>query len=267
SWSHDDRPSWEAAGDGEMTAFEDVVGKRVQLAGHFVQPVLVEAAEAFDSLVLLRVRTSDGQLREAMLRQDEVAAALASAGPITIPVVPARDFFLLVESARVRLAYAHDPHFAVALTGIQVLPHQLEAVYERMLPQVLLRFLLADDPGAGKTIMSGLLMKELRLRGIAERILVLCPAPLTIQGEEELKTKFDEKFEVMTSERIRGTMTSNPWNEYARCIASIDLAKREDVRDRLLETQWDMVVIDEAHKCSARTDGDKVSKTQRYQLA
>jgi superfamily II DNA or RNA helicase len=252
-----------------LTSFDHsaAVGKRLQLAGHFVQPVLVEAAEPFDSLILLRVRTAEGHLREAMVPPEELAAALATARPSTTAAVPARDFFLLVESARIRLAFAHDPHFAVALTGIQVLPHQLEAVYERMLPQVLLRFLLADDPGAGKTIMSGLLIKELRLRGIAERILVLCPAPLTIQWEDELKTKFDEKFEVMTAERIRGTLTSNPWSDYARCIASIDLAKREDVRERLLEAQWDMVVIDEAHKCSARTDGEKVSKTQRYQLA
>lgn len=250
-----------------MTTFENPVGKRIQLAGHFVQPVVVEAAEPFDSLVLLRVRTADGQLREAMVRPEELTAALGTAAPTTKPAVPARDFFLLVESARIRLAFAHDPHFAVALTGIQVLPHQLEAVYERMLPQVLLRFLLADDPGAGKTIMSGLLMKELRLRGIVERVLVLCPAPLTIQWQDELATKFDESFEIMTSERIRGTLTSNPWSDYTRCIASIDLVKRDDVRERLLETRWDMVVIDEAHKCSARTDGDKVSKTQRYLLA
>jgi superfamily II DNA or RNA helicase len=250
-----------------MTAFENAVGKRVLLVGHFVQPVVVEAAETFDSLVLLRVRTADGQLREAMVRPDELKAALKAAAPTTTSTVPASDFFLLVESARIRLAYAHDPHFAVALTGIQVLPHQLEAVYERMLPQVLLRFLLADDPGAGKTIMSGLLIKELRLRGIVERVLVLCPAPLTIQWQDELATKFDESFEIMTSDRIRGTLTSNPWSEHARCIASIDLVKREDVRERLLEAQWDMIVIDEAHKCSARTDGDKVSKTQRYQLA
>jgi superfamily II DNA or RNA helicase len=250
-----------------MTIFENAVGKRLQLAGHFVQPVVVEAAEPFDSLVLLRVRTVDGQLREAMVRPDELAAALTTAAPTTKAAVPARDFFLLVESARIRLAFAHDPHFAVALTGIQVLPHQLEAVYERMLPQVLLRFLLADDPGAGKTIMSGLLIKELRLRGIVERVLVLCPAPLTIQWQDELATKFDESFEIMTSDRIRGTLTSNPWSDYARCIASIDLVKREDVRDQLLEARWDMVVIDEAHKCSARTDGQKVSKTQRYQLA
>jgi superfamily II DNA or RNA helicase len=202
-----------------------------------------------------------------MVRPEELAAALEVAVPTTRSTVPADQLFLLIESSRIRLAFAHDPHFAVALTGIQVLPHQLEAVYERMLPQVLLRYLLADDPGAGKTIMSGLLLKELRLRGVVERALILCPAPLTIQWQDELATKFDESFELMTSERIKGTLTSNPWHEYSRCITSIDLAKREEVRERLLEAEWDMVVIDEAHKCSARTDGDKVSKTQRYQLA
>ena len=245
----------------------DAAGKRLALAGHFVQPVLVEAAEPFDALVLLRVRTLEGQLREAMVTPDELASALASASPETRQTVSPDQFFLLVESSRIRLAFAHDPHFAVALTGIEVLPHQLEAVYERMLPQVMLRFLLADDPGAGKTIMSGLLLKELRLRGITERVLVLCPAPLTIQWQDELSQKFGESFEIMTSERIKGTLSTNPWQEYARCICSIDLAKREEIRERMLEASWDLVVIDEAHKCSARTDGDKVSKTQRYQLA
>src|SRR5262249_56169216 len=100
-------------------------------------------------------------------------------------LVDANQVFMYVESARIRLAFAHDPYFAVALTGIEVLPHQLEAVYERMLPQVMLRFLLADDPGAGKTIMSGLLIKELRLRDIVERALVVCPSPLTIQWQDE----------------------------------------------------------------------------------
>jgi superfamily II DNA or RNA helicase len=245
----------------------EAVGKRVVLKGHFVRPVLIQETELYKPLVLLRVRTSEGQLREAMVGAEELVAALATAAPATKPTVPAHEFFLLVESARIRLAFAHDPHFAVALTGIDVLPHQLEAVYERMLPQVMLRFLLADDPGAGKTIMSGLLLKELRLRGIVERVLILCPAPLTIQWQDELSQKFDERFELMTSERIKGTLTSNPWHDYGRCIASVDLVKREEVRERVLEVPWDLVVIDEAHKCSARTDGDKVSKTQRYQLA
>jgi len=252
-------------GDAQIAA--EAVGKRVDLVGHFVKPVLIEDAQVVDGLFVLRVRTTEGQPRDATVRAEELAAALATAVPATRQTVNAADFFMLVESARIRLAFAHDPHFAVALTGIDVLPHQLEAVYERMLPQVMLRFLLADDPGAGKTIMSGLLIKELRLRGITERVLILCPAPLTIQWQDELSQKFGESFEVMTSERIKGTLSSNPWHEYPRAISSIDLVKREDVRERLLEANWDLVIIDEAHKCSARTDGDKVSKTQRYQLA
>lgn len=246
---------------------EAALGRLVALPGHVVGPVLVEAAESLDGLLVLRVRTSEGGLREVVISPSELASALEKAPPKTRTSVSPHELFLLIESARIRLAYAHDPHFAVELTGIDVLPHQLAAVYERMLPQVSLRFLLADDPGAGKTIMSGLLLKELRLRGVVERVLILCPAPLTIQWQDELSTKFDETFELMTSERIKGVLTANPWHEYSRCIASIDLAKRDEVRDRLLEAHWDLVVIDEAHKCSARTDGDKVSKTQRYQLA
>ena len=247
---------------------EEANGKTVILPGHFVGPVRVEEAQPLgtDNIVYLRVRTGKDELRDLPISAEELAAALATAVPAKRTTVSPEDFFLLVESARIRLAFAHDPHFAVALTGIDVLPHQLEAVYERMLPQVMLRFLLADDPGAGKTIMAGLLMKELRLRNIVERILVLCPAPLTIQWQDELAQKFDEGFELMTSERVKGTLSTNPWNEYQRCITSIDLAKRPDVREKLLEANWDLVVVDEAHKCSARTDGQKVTKTHRYQL-
>ena len=141
-------------------------GKRLQLAGHFVQPVVVEAAEPFDALVLPPRPDGRGPAPRGMVtaRRARRRARQRCADDAKQPFLR-DDFFLLVESARIRLAFAHDPHFAVALTGIEVLPHQLEAVYERMLPQVMLRFLLADDPGAGKTIMAGLLIKELRLRG------------------------------------------------------------------------------------------------------
>jgi superfamily II DNA or RNA helicase len=247
----------------------EATGKSLILAGHFVGAVKVEAAEPIgsDSIVYLRVRTSKDELKDLPIDAAELQAALAVAAPTTKRSVSAADFWLLVESARIRLAFAHDPYFAVSLTGIQVLPHQLEAVYERMLPQVMLRFLLADDPGAGKTIMAGLLMKELRLRDIIERALVVCPAPLTIQWQDELASKFDERFELMTSDKIRGTLSTNPWHEHQRCIVSMDLAKRPEVREKLLEADWDIVIVDEAHKCSARTDaGEKVTKTQRYQL-
>lgn len=242
-------------------------GRRIALPGYFTAPVKVEQATPVDGSVFLQVRMQDASLRELPIDPEELQRALNSTELPPQAVVSPEDFFLLVESARIRLAYSYDPFFALNLTGIEVLPHQLEAVYERMLPRVLLRFLLADDPGAGKTIMAGLLLKELKLRGAVERILVLCPAPLTIQWEDELRSKFDEPFERMTSERVKGSLGGNPWEMYPRCIASLDFAKRDEVRDRLLEAPWDLVVIDEAHKCSARTDGDKVTRTRRYELA
>ena len=106
---------------------------------------------------------------------------------------------LLIESTRIRLAYAYDRQFAVSLSGIRTLPHQIEAVYMKMLPQPRLRFLLADDPGAGKTIMAGLLIKELKLRQAIDRCLILVPAPLTIQWQDELLRFFDEPFQMIHS--------------------------------------------------------------------
>jgi SNF2 family DNA or RNA helicase len=134
------------------------------------------------------VRLPDGTLDEAVISEDE-ARALAGVQSVSLTSgqpVDAERMRLLIESARIRLAYAHDRQFAVSLSGIRTLPHQVETVYQRMLPQPRLRFLLADDPGAGKTIMAGLLVKELMLREAVERILILCPAPLTIQWQDEL---------------------------------------------------------------------------------
>src|SRR5205823_5749155 len=177
------------------------------------------------------------------------------------------DFFLLVEAARIRLAYSFDPFFAVSLSGVQALPHQLQAVYERMLPQARLRFLLADDPGAGKTIMAGLLLKELKLRGVINYVLILTPAPLTIQWQDELYSKFDETFEIVNSEMVGNQLAGNIWDRYRQCITSLDFAKQDRVAQSLKQIPWDIVIIDEAHKCAARTQGEKVAKTRRYQLA
>ena len=161
--------------------------RQIALPAYFATPVLVEEATAEGDLYFLRVRTQAGQLEEVTVEAPELEAALAAASEGPAAAVPAEDFFLLIESARIRLAYAFDPHFAVSLSGIEPLPHQLEAVYQHLLPQVRLRFLLADDPGAGKTIMAGLLIKELKMRGAIERVLILCPAPLTIQWQDEMR--------------------------------------------------------------------------------
>lgn len=239
----------------------------VHLRGHFTAPVRIEGVEPIGGdLLLVRVRTGAGAPDETTLTTAELEAALADL-PDTATKVDAADLFRWVESHRIRLAFAHDPYFAVSLSGVRGLPHQVEAVYRHLLPQPRLRFVLADDPGAGKTIMAGLLIKELKLRGVLDRVLVVSPAPLTIQWQDELFDKFDERFEIVSSQQVRWQLGGNPWQHYSQVITSLDFAKREDVAPDLLRAEWDLVVIDEAHKCSAATYGEEVRRTRRYVLA
>ncbi len=253
------------ASAGQLAA--QAVGRRLTLAGYFAVPVTIEHAEPEgEDIVFIRVRTQAGLLDEIPVPVDALEVALDTTVTPESNLVDGGDLFLLVESARIRLAYSHDPHFAVSLSGIEALPHQLEAVYEQMVPQAQLRFLLAHDPGAGKTIMAGLLMKELKLRGVLDRVLVLCPAPLTIQWQDEMRSKFEETFEVITSELARNRLAGNVWERFDQAIASIDFAKQDDILPGILRARWDLVVIDEAHKMSARTYGTEVKKTKRYEL-
>ena len=244
-----------------------LVRKTLLLPSSFPAPITVEAIEEEGDYYYLRVRTQSGQITEIGLTRDELQAAIDSATEAPERTAPGDQFALLVEAERIRLAYAYDPHFAVSLSGVEPLPHQLEAVYERMLPQGRLRFLLADDPGAGKTIMAGLLIKELKMRQAVERVLVLCPAPLTIQWQDEMRTKFDEVFEVLNSATTKGQLAGNAWQRFPQCITSVDFAKRDDVSPDLLRADWDLVIIDEAHKCAARWFTGEVKRTKRYSLA
>src|SRR6266700_3038738 len=244
------------------------VQRQVRLP-EYSQPVYIEDAQVIDDLISLSVRTRDGQTDQIIVPAVDLAVLLdqtlqqRAGSELANPL----DFFLLVEAARIRLAYSFDPFFAVSMSGVQALPHQLQAVYERMLPQARLRFLLADDPGAGKTIMAGLLLKELKLRGAISYVLILTPAPLTIQWQDELYSKFDETFEVVNSDMVGNRLAGNIWERHRQCITSLDFAKQEHVMQSLEQVPWDLVIIDEAHKCSARTQGEKVAKTRRYQLA
>ncbi|NTV62233.1 MAG: DUF3883 domain-containing protein, partial [Oscillochloris sp.] len=251
----------------DTALLQRTVGRRLLLRGLFTDPVLIEHVALEDGLLLVRVRTADGRPDEVTLDPADLQAALAAAPAPQQQLAPAADLALLIESERIRLAYAFDPYFAVSLSGVRPLPHQLEAVYERMLPQVRLRFLLADDPGAGKTIMAGLLIKELKLRGVIERVLVLAPAPLTIQWQDEMRSKFDEVFEVIRSDLAKNQLAGNVWDRFPQCIASIDFAKQDDIVPGILRAPWDLVIIDEAHKCAARLYGGEVRRTRRYTLA
>jgi superfamily II DNA or RNA helicase len=161
------------------------------------------------------------------------------------------------------IAYEFDPYFGLSISRVDPLPHQLEAVYDYLLKLARVKFLLADDAGAGKTIMAGLLIRELKLRGLAERILIVCPANLAFQWQRELKEKFDEKFLVLRGENIRDQFGMNQWLEQDRVITSLDLAKRTDILPGLRQVHWDLVIIDEAHRMSA---SDETHKTARYRL-
>ncbi len=255
----------------------DFIGQRIILPGHFDVPVVLEDARPLGSGgsagYECRVRLPDGTLDEAVISAEEATSIFGQEGKAaeSARLVDAEKLRLLIESARIRLAYAHDHQFAVSLSGIRTLPHQIEAVYRRMLPQPRLRFLLADDPGAGKTIMAGLLIKELKLREAIERILIFCPAPLTIQWQDEMLRWFGESFDIIFSAVDQQQLT-NPWQRSSQVISSIDYAKQEDVRERVWQQRWDLVIIDEAHKCSARTTSGgygrepKVATTKRYDL-
>jgi superfamily II DNA or RNA helicase len=168
-----------------------------------------------------------------------------------------------IQALSIGIAYEFDPYFGLSISRVDPLPHQLEAVYDYLIKSARVRFLLADDAGAGKTIMSGLLLRELKLRGLADRILIVCPSNLSFQWQRELNEKFNEKFVVIKGGDLRTQFGVNQWMEQKQIITSLDLAKREDILPGLRQCQWDLVIVDEAHRMAAYSD-DK--KSQRYRL-
>jgi len=178
------------------------------------------------------------------------------------------DLFRLVSEAhRIRLAYLFDPMLAVHTSLVEPLPHQITAVYETMIPRQPLRFLLADDPGAGKTIMAGLLIKELVARGDLQRCLIVCPGNLVEQWQDELYRRFRLPFEIMTNDKYEAARTGNWFGENPLAVCRLDkLSRNEDVQEKLHATDWDLIVCDEAHKMSASFWGGEIRRTKRHQL-
>src|ERR1700687_5868917 len=203
-------------------------------------PVLPEPIEVLvvtplgDMIKIVGAGQKTGQVHQRVLHPDQLQVLEATPEHAPFNGDPAR-FRLGIEAARLGLAYEYDPYFSLSISRVDPLPHQLEAVYDYFMPLPRIRFLLADDPGAGKTIMAGLLLKELKIRGLVKRTLVVAPANLTFQWQREMRDKFREDFEVMRGETLRTQYGQNPWQDKNQVVTSVSWISRvDDARESLL---------------------------------
>lgn len=230
------------------------------------EPVTIDKIQNLGAMVSISYtgvnsrRRSDKVIDRATFESLEV---LTQEGTFNFQGDPEK-FKLFAEAERIHSAYQFDPLFAVNCSIVDPLPHQVEAVYKYLLPLPQIRFLLADDTGAGKTIMTGILLKELMMRSFVERVLIITPGGLTKQWQEdEMGLKFNIPFKLVN----RAAFNSDPniFSSSDRLVTSIDFMRNEDVLNVLRETRWDLVVVDEAHKLSAYEYGSKRYVSKRYE--
>ncbi|MFW0796180.1 helicase-related protein [Gordonia sp. CPCC 205515] len=241
-----------------------------RLRGRWPAPVtVVSVTPVGNAAASLVLRHGDGTFSEEMLYTDDLASVTVvddSAVGWTFDADPAA-LKLATEALRIRMAGAHDPMVAVATSDISPLPHQIRAVYGELLPRSPLRFLLADDPGAGKTVMAGLYAKELILRGDLTRMLIVAPGGLVDQWQEELDAKFGITATILTRELINASLDGDPFTAHPFLIARMDqLARDDELTSALAASEWDLVVVDEAHRMSANWWGGELRKTKRFVL-
>ena len=230
--------------------------------------VTVVAVEMHGAIsATLTYRTSDGRLGERIMVVDDLAGLAEVSERQWRFDADGAMFRLASEARRMKQAHLADPYAAVDTSNIDPYPHQIEAVYDRLLTQRPLRFLLADDPGAGKTIMSGLLIRELVLRGDVARCLIVAPGSLVEQWQDELWDKFGLSFELMSRAAVEASRTGNPFIEKNLLIARVDqLSRSEELMAKIQASDWDLVIVDEAHKMSAHRYGDELRRTKRFVL-
>jgi superfamily II DNA or RNA helicase len=230
----------------------------------FPEPVqVIVVIPVGTSVKLVGKGLNTNQVHELILNFEQLSQLESSPEKEPFDGDPLR-FRLGVEAYRLGLAYEYDPYFSLSIARVDPLPHQLEAVYDYFLTMPRIRFLLADDPGAGKTIMAGLLLKELKIRGLVKRTLIITPASLSFQWQREMKEKFREQFEIIRADVLRANYGMNPWQERNQVVTSISWVSRiDDAKESLLRSRWDLIIVDEAHKMAAYS-ADK--KTLAYRL-
>lgn len=237
------------------------------------QVVTIASVDVVGDVATLIYRLPDGSLRDEMidasvLRQVHVVEA-DQVGP-ALDADP-EEFRLAAEALRIKYAALYDPMAAVYSSEIDPLPHQIRAVYGDLLPKVPLRFLLADDPGAGKTIMAGLYVKEMVMRSAADRVVIVCPGSLAEQWRDELSGKFNLDFEVFHPLMLAESPSGNPFREHDRLIVRMDQvarSRRTDWLGLLREVRWDIAIVDEAHRMSAHFKNvyGEQERTARFRL-
>ncbi len=228
------------------------------------EPVkIIKTVPMGESIKLIGEGLNSGKVHQPVLTAEQIAELELTPDNPPFDGDPS-NFRLGIEAMRLGLAYEYDPYFSLSIARVDPLPHQLEAVYDYFLKLPRIRFLLADDPGAGKTIMAGLLIKELKVRGLIQRILIVTPANLSFQWQRELKDKFREQFTIVRSDLLRANYGANPWQDIDQIITSISWVSRiEDAKESLMRSRWDLIIVDEAHKMSAY---DEEKKTLAYKL-
>ncbi len=230
------------------------------------EPVKIEKIEDLgEYLRIIGATINSKQYIDTIIRKEELNGIKILTLEADFSADP-ENVFLALEAYRFKLASLFDPILAMNVSKIDPLPHQIEAVYGYILKLPRIRFLIADDPGAGKTIMAGLVIKELKLRGLARRILIVVPGHLKDQWRRELKERFSENFVIVDRSVIEAHYGENVWEKENQIITSIDFAKQEDILPSLQSVHWDLVIVDEAHKMAAYRYGDKLVKTARYKL-
>ncbi len=249
---------------------EDIKSGAVVRGIDLAEPVRIVSVDAAGpDAVTVYYKKSGGKLLERMLfRSDEANLVLEAPGRPWSFDAPAEDYKLVLEALRINVAHLFDPMMAVHTSNVEPLPHQVTAVYESMLPRQPLRYVLADDPGAGKTIMAGLFLRELIMRADARRILVVAPGGLVDQWQDEMYEKFGVYFEIFSREMEEQSRIGNPFEERDLLIVRLDqLSRNEELQQKLQSShRWDLVIVDEAHKMSASWYGSKLDPTKRFRL-